>query len=176
MLRQVIFAFFLVLGQALAANSYLNFCDLLSFGYTSEGFVIAAECGDSNIPGCQELNIGHCFANSHGRLVAAGNGTGGFETSCTGCTLDTSKSHTSTYGTLTCQCLYSAANHTVAITSIKTDNLISFDANLGMLCGTENGMSIQSTECPQASGRRANHVRERQIRHSLRGLPAWRGV
>lgn len=73
MLRQVVLAFFLVLGQALA-SSYLNFCDLLTSGYTKDGFVIAAECGDSNIPGCQELNIGHCFANSHGRLVAAGNG------------------------------------------------------------------------------------------------------
>ncbi|KAK8072056.1 hypothetical protein PG996_005404 [Apiospora saccharicola] len=134
MLRQVIFAFFLVLGQALAASSYLNFCDLLTSGYTSEGFVIAAECPDSNIPGCQELNIGHCIANSQGRLVAAGNGTGGFDTSCTACKLDTSKSNTETYGTLTCQCLYSAANHTVAITSIKTGETNSLGNGLVMKC------------------------------------------
>jgi len=73
MLHQVVFVFVLILGQALA-NSYLNFCDLLTYGYTSEGFVVAAECGDSNISGCQELNLGQCLANSQGRLVAAVNG------------------------------------------------------------------------------------------------------
>ncbi|KAK8000312.1 hypothetical protein PG990_012912 [Apiospora arundinis] len=175
MLRQAIFIFLLALGQALA-GSYLNFCDLLTYGYTNEGFVIAAECGDSNIPGCQELNLGQCLGNNQGRLVSAVNGTGGFNTTCAACSMDMTKSNTSTYGTLTCQCLYSPTNDTVVITSISTENLISFDANLGMLCGTGNGFAVQSVECPLAKARRADHVRERQIRHSLRGFPSWRGV